>query len=420
MTHSKKVLTLIKVGNHDQAEQELDQALTKDPAENLFELAESLLELGFSNWARKIYQQLLEQFPEEDQLKTSLAEIAINNGQDDQALIYLSSVKASSPAYLTALLVAADLYQTQGLFEASEHKLLLAHKIAPTETAVNFGLAELYYDMKNYRSALSFYLDLLKTGQLVIAQVNLVQRVGACYAESGRFEQALGYLEQIHPEDLAPDSLFQLSFTQYELKHYEDAIKSFNKLKESVPDYTTLYPVLAAAYEQVGQLKEALLTAQEGLRVDQYNSNLYLQASRLALKMQQADLAEKYLRRALAFDEDNLQLITELSKLLQQQKRFSEEIDFLKKVNQTLSDPQLTLNLGRAYAAVEKDQAALECYQAVQTDLASNAAYWQELAPLARRAGNLNLAKQAVKKYLQIVPNDLEMLDLQAELTDDF
>ncbi|MFT8394142.1 MAG: tetratricopeptide repeat protein [Liquorilactobacillus ghanensis] len=420
MTHSEQTLALIKIGKHTQAEKEFEQALTKDTPENLFALAESLSELGFSDWAEQVYQLLLKKFPDEDQLKTNLAEIAINNGKDEQAIAYLSSIKADSPAYLTALLVAADLYQTQGLFEVSEQKLLQAHQIAPTETAVVFGLAELYYNMKNYRSALAYYLELLKSGQVVVAQVNLVQRIGACYAESGKFEQALGYLEQIHTEDLSPDSLFQLSFTQFELKHYEDAIKSFNKLKASAPDYTTLYPVLAAAYEQVGQLKEALLTAQEGLRVDQYNSKLYLQASRIALKLQQAKLAEKYLRQALTFDEDNLQLITELSNLLQQQKRFSENITFLKQANQALNDPQLIWNLGRAYAAVEKDQAALECYQGIQKDFDDNATYWQELTLLARRAGNLDLAKKAVKHYLTLVPNDLEMLDLQDELAADF
>ncbi|WP_034996284.1 tetratricopeptide repeat protein, partial [Liquorilactobacillus vini] len=117
MTYSEKTLTQIKLGNFDLADQELQLALLKDQPDFLFNLAEELQQLGFSDWAKDIYQTLLKRFPEEDQLKTALAEIAINNGQDDQALAYLSQIGPASPAYLNALLVAADLYQTQGLFE---------------------------------------------------------------------------------------------------------------------------------------------------------------------------------------------------------------------------------------------------------------------------------------------------------------
>ncbi|WP_034996520.1 tetratricopeptide repeat protein, partial [Liquorilactobacillus vini] len=168
-------------------------------------------------------------------------------------------------------------------------KLLTALKIAPNESAVLLGLAELYFNIKRYQSAIPFYLQLLRTGQLQLAKINLVQRVGACYAETGHFEQALGYLEQIHQRDLDPDILFDLAFTQLQLKRYEAAAKNFEKLRKISPDYTSLYPYLANAYEEQGQLQQALLIDQEGLRIDQYNSKLYLHASQMAQKLAQPE-----------------------------------------------------------------------------------------------------------------------------------
>ncbi|KRM84076.1 tetratricopeptide repeat protein [Liquorilactobacillus vini] len=420
MTYSEKTLTQIKLGNFDLADQELQLALLKDQPDFLFNLAEELQQLGFSDWAKDIYQTLLKRFPEEDQLKTALAEIAINNGQDDQALAYLSQIGPASPAYLNALLVAADLYQTQGLFEVSEQKLLTALKIAPNESAVLLGLAELYFNIKRYQSAIPFYLQLLRTGQLQLAKINLVQRVGACYAETGHFEQALGYLEQIHQRDLDPDILFDLAFTQLQLKRYEAAAKNFEKLRKISPDYTSLYPYLANAYEEQGQLQQALLIDQEGLRIDQYNSKLYLHASQMAQKLAQPELAEQYLRQILQFDEDNLTALIELSDLLQTQKKYQANIELLKKAIKLSNDSQLVWNLGRAYSALEDDRSALECYRSVQKDFEHEADFWRELALLARRSGDLPLVRKSVANYLKIEPNDLTMLDLQNELDETF
>ena len=177
--------------------------------------------------AKRAYQTLLERYPDEDSLKTALADIAISEGEDDEALEYLSSITPDSEAYLQALLVSADLYQTQGMFEVSEQKLLQALDLAPDEEIIRFALAELYYNIKQYKQAIPIYLDLIKQGNFSISQVNLVQRLGMSYALSGQFEKALAYLEQIHSEERDDDTQFQLGITQYELGHIEDAISSF-------------------------------------------------------------------------------------------------------------------------------------------------------------------------------------------------
>ena len=72
-------------------------------------------------------------------------------------------------------------------------------------------LAELYFNIKEYRKATQFYRSLLKQGVLEFSRVNLVARLGLSYAGYGKFETALGYLEQIPEEQLDNDTLFQLA-----------------------------------------------------------------------------------------------------------------------------------------------------------------------------------------------------------------
>ncbi|KRL04346.1 tetratricopeptide repeat protein [Liquorilactobacillus oeni] len=421
MSYSLKVIELIKDGKIDEGKKLFQRALETDEPDLIYSLAEELYMLGFSDLAEKAYRNLLQKFPEEDLLKVELADLAVSQGKDDEALNYLSEVEPDSKAYLNALLVAADLYQTQGLFEASEQKLIEAHRIAPQENAVVFGLAELYFNMKEYHKALHFYLSLVKNGVAEIAGVHLVKRLAQVCASAGNLEQALGYFEQVSEDDFDPDTRFQLAFTQFQLKDYEDAVKNFEKLKKDQNDYSTLYPYLAKAYEEQGLLQEALAALRQGLRVDEYNTKLYQEASTVSLKLQQPQLAEGYLKKALELDPDNLTLVIELSNLLISRHKYEETLDFLGSfLQEDEVDPQLYWNSGRAYHALEDDKHALENYQAAADAFSENPDFLREFAYINRATGNLESAKQNVAAYLRLVPDDLEMQDFQDELLTQF
>lgn len=420
MTYSQKTLDLLLNGQIEAAKKEFTWALRKDNPEMLYSLAEELLSLGFSNMAKRIYEKLLQEFPQEDELKTALAEILILEGKDDEALEYLQQIAPTSEAYVAALLVLADLYQTQGLFEVSEQKLLQAYHLAPDEEVIWFALAELYYVMQDYQKALGYYLDLVKQDILEYSQVNLVQRVGICYAIQGEFEAAKQYLEQIPAARLTPDTLFQLGFTQLQVKDYEKAADSFEKLKEMATDYATLYPYLGTAYEEVGRLQDAYITFQEGISVDEYNVNLYQSLARVALKLGKHDDAKKYLQKALELEPENLTSVIEYSNLLDSLHEDEENLDFLNEYlanNQT--DPQLFWNRGRILARQDRYAEALEDYQAILESLENSVEFLADAAIFFRNAGQRQLALRCAKAYLNQVNDDFEMEQLYQELSED-
>ena len=120
MTNSEQMLTALEDNNLEQAQTYFQQALVADEPDTLYSLAEELYAMGFLEQATTIYQQLLAQFPEEDQIRTTLADIAVSNGQYDDALNLLADITPESNAYAESLLTAADVYQTMGLPEVSE------------------------------------------------------------------------------------------------------------------------------------------------------------------------------------------------------------------------------------------------------------------------------------------------------------
>lgn len=417
MTHSEKTLELLEAGQIEEAGKEFGRALRRDDDQMIYSLAEELYSLGFSRQAKRAYEKLLERYPDEDSIRTALADIEISDGHDDRALELLSEIAPDSDAYLEALLVSADLYQTQGMFDVSEQKLLEARRLAPDETVIQFGLAELYFNIKEYRKAAQCYLDLVKSGVLEFSKVNLVSRLGLSYAGFGRLETALGYLEQIPEEELDADTRFQLAFIQFQQKDYEDAQKNFERLRDTNPDYSTLYPYLTEIYEHDDNLAQALRTAQEGLAVDEFNTSLYEKAAGLSGKCGNPDKALEYLKKAVEIDPDDLTLVVELSTLLTDLGRHEENVSLVSRyLEDDEVDSQLYWNLGRSYAALDRYDDAVRYYEAAGRDLGDSPEFLRDAAFFYRNAGERERALSCADRALGMCADDYDLAMLKEEL----
>lgn len=420
MSYAQTALDQLEKGQLAEFKRQYALALRHDDDDTLFSLAEELYSLGFLNQSRRIYEKLLTKYPDEDELRTNLADIAIDEDKDDEALNYLNQVKPTSPAYVESLMVAADLYQTQELFEVSEQKLLTAKKLAPDEPVITFALAELYFTMREFRKAIPLYLDLITAGTTEMSKVNLVERLGVAYANAGRFEQAIGYLKQIHSGEMTPDVKFETAFTYLQLKERPAAIRLFTELKETDPNYTSLYPYLGQALEAENRLPEALTALQEGLGVDQYNEKLWLQAAHVATRLDNEELAEKYLKKGHELDHDDLSAVIQLSNLYVKQERWDDNRDLVQPyIQEQNTDPQLYWNLAvtaehqEDFAAARADYDAAAPFFMDQPDFLKPAIYFY------REEGAQDQVLKLLTAYVQLVPDDEEMaLMLESYQTD--
>lgn len=413
MSYSERMLDQLDAGQMDAAKKSFAWALRKDDDDTLFNLAEQLYGLGFLHQAQRIYLKLLDKYPDEDELKTSLAEIAIDGGHNDEALAYLSQVQPDSPAYLQSLLVSADLYQTEEQFEVTEEKLREAYKIAPEEPAVLFALAEYYYLVDKFDQAIPFYIALIKQGYTEFAKVDLASRLGMSYAQSGKFDQALGYLKQVDPKYQSSDVRFQTGLTQLNLGQTKDAIETLKDLIDYDDQYASAYPALANAYVQDHQYEKALKAAQEGLGVDQYNEQLFAQAADIASHLGNDELVGKYLQSAHQIDPDNLTISLQYSNFLIQQGSHQDNLKLLEPlVNDDEVDPQIEWNLAQSYLALEKyDQAGGAFAKALPT-YEDNPDFLRQLIEYYQQTGQRDLLVDELERYVKLVPTDTEMADL--------
>ncbi|WP_413523957.1 tetratricopeptide repeat protein [Carnobacterium divergens] len=421
MSYGEQMIAALQDNQLMEAQDYFQEALAKDLPDELYLLADTLYELGFLDETKAIYEQLLKEFPTDDELKIGLAEISIESDAIDEAMDWLLEIEEDSPAYPQALLVSADLYQVQGLYEVSEQKLLQAKEILPQEPILTFALSELYFTMGKYAQAIHGYEELLAQGIDDMTGINLSARCGSAYSAVGDFEQAIPYLETGVEENESTDLLFELGFTYLQNKEFRRASETLFKLKELDPSYTSLYPYLAKSLEEENQLDKASEVIREGLRVDQFNHELFYYAAQIFLKLDNEEQAETYLEEALALEPESEVIQLELTNLFIKQDRFEESVAAIKKalINEE-ADPQFYWNLAIAYENLEEYSKANEAYQKAYEAFKQNRDFLKAYALFLREEGNLNVTKTVLSEYLALEPTDEEMVLLLDEINSEY
>ncbi|WP_240732946.1 lipopolysaccharide assembly protein LapB [Jeotgalibacillus sp. S-D1] len=363
---STQMIQYLHEGKLEQALNEFSKIKAGGTDDEKFELAEELFQLGFHEHAKELFQLLIQSYPDEGELKVLLAETLVELDDTEEAILQLDDISKGDEFYPRSLLLAADLYQMQGLYEVSERKLLLANRTLPGEPIIHFALAELYNEQGKFLEAIRHYKEITKAGLEEVAGVQINQRLGECYSAGGAFEESLPYYEKALENNREINTLFGYGFTAFQSAHYQTAIEIFSELVEADPEYHSAYTLLAKAYEHEERLDDAMDAAENGLKADPFNKELYLFAGKLALKQGNEGKSENYLRESIAIDPNYLEAGLLLNRLLIKQERAEDVIELIQHIeNAGESDPQFRWDAAKAYEWMEEfDKASNEYTQA--------------------------------------------------------
>lgn len=416
MSYSEKLLDAIERQDFSQEKTLLQKALDKDEPEILASLAENLVGLGFTDLAKEIYRSLIARFPKEDLFKIYLAEILLNDGQDDDGLTLLYNISPDSSAYLDSLLVQADYYQTNGLLETAYKKLLAAEKIAPDEDVVKFGLAELDYLSGHYEQALSRYQDLLKRHK-TFSEVNLNDRLFQTLAKLGRYEEAGEVIAKNGNDILDIDSKYQAALVMLTLHKDDQAIKYLNEVIDQSPDYVNAYRLLTTAYEHKNDNEQELRSAQLGIAYNELDPVLYKKGAQAAVRLNDLDTAKNLLQKGIKKLPENFDLRLQLSNLYVRENDNEANIALFAKVDDEDLEPQVHWNLALSYQNLDQSAKAKSEFLLAYPEFKNNSAFLKQMLLFFNTEPNSqNIVKELLEAYLKLEPEDTEMQEMYDEL----
>lgn len=414
MSHSENVVELLHAGQFDQMATEIEKALQVDSAELLADLAEYLSMMGFSSESRQVYEAISQENTANTDIILNLAEMKVDDGDLDGALALLYQVTTTDDNYVAALVMIADLYQLDGVWEAALEKLQETSTISDSPL-VSFAIAELHYNQANWQEAIDYFAKLSQRQILELTKVSIYQRIGTAYASLGEFENAEKFLEkslEINHDDTV---LFELAQISAVLGEHKRAIDYFKQLDALAPDFDGYaYPYAQALIEE-NEFDSAFAVAKDGLSKNPTDVPLLHLTSRIAYALHDLKASETYLVQALDLAELHDETIFLLSNLYLLQADYEAVINLA-----PLLDDDHALarwNIAKAYGELEQDKEALAIYDEInQSVLADNPEFLLDYAHILIRNGRASDAKLSLTQYLASVPDDENAQELFNEL----
>lgn len=369
--------------------------------DEIFIIAQIFAALGRASAAIELVEPLMIKYPNETNLKTFLADLYLDLAEDEKALDLLSGNDEETNVSL--LLLEADMYIAQGLFEVAEDKLKKAQQLEPKNELIKLAYAEFYHHIGEFEQALKLYADLIECG--LSAEINVYERLATCYSHIGEFEKALEQFELSEKffGALNTDQLFNKGFLAYQLNQDTLAKKVFQELKELDSSYDTIYPLLAKIYIREEDEEKALEMITEGISHNEYNAELFFLKASVLEKLKDLEGARDAYYEALNLDPEDLESALRSNRLCLALEDYEEVVHNVKHYEETgLNDDHFTWDLAIAYLELEEYDEAKQCFEQAMVSFGENVEFLFDYAQFLIEEGLSVEAVKLLEKILKI------------------
>lgn len=373
-----------------------------------FTIGELYFDCGFLDEALETFQKIEAVLPTEGQVKLFIASIYTELENDSDAIETLTQIDSSDEFYLPSLMQLADLYESQGLFEVAELKLREAKSLDEDEIIIDFALGELFFSIGEYNKAIIHY-EIVNKEKDLIANVDINERLAESLAMISKYEESFNYYQEVNEKD--NDSLFKYGFIASQVNRNDIAINAWTELIERDKDYQSVYVELANVYIEEEMKEEAYDIIKEGLKIDEFNKELYFMAGKLAHELGEFDYSKSYMREAITLDNDYKVAVIFLVNILKEENKIDEIIDLINELKRMgAEDPEYDWELALAYNENEEFEKAYDYYKLAYELLQSDSIFLKEYGYFLVEDGKINEAIDVFEKYLKIEPQDNEIL----------
>lgn len=377
-----------------------------------YDLAYEMQRLGFVDSALYLVEQLYQWQPSEIFLLLK-AELLIDNQHIDDAIDILLTIPNDSDAYVSSLLILADAYQQLDLHEVALQKLQLAKRLLPNEPVIDLAQFEHYFYMGEYHKALSIleslpYHDLLSKEQYI-------KKISRVLVALGEYEEAIASFEQLKEDEHDVSSLFELGLAYYQIDDYQRSYYWLNHLLSKDPDFYSAYYYLGQSSLQLGKLEDGISYLEQAIAYNPYHETLYLTLFEQYDKSHQYDKLTQLISNAKIYGIDGLSWHIRLARYYLRQEDYETVVEYINNVL-TIEDEESELYwiLALAYANLEEDEHAQVWFQKALVLFEEDSEFLENYAQYAREIGDRQLYRTLTSKRQQLDAYILE------EIEDDF
>jgi tetratricopeptide (TPR) repeat protein len=413
----------IQDGDFDQA----IETLSKIPEGDMDSQLSGMLAYAYSQTqqydkAIDIYQKVLAQDSDNNNIRRYYAEALLSSGKNEAAREELQKIIKTEPEDGLSYKRLAMIDREEGRFDDARQELEKAKSLSTDDMEIPYQQAQLEATVGNNDKAIEILKDLVKQserpeGKYTVPEANnralFLERLGLVYRDESKYPQAmdvfkqiqaLGPLQEPRAELLIIETLRQEHQPEKAMAEADTAVKNYPKNQDLVITRATMMGEAGRVDEGVAQLK-ALLSNRP------IDRSIYVSIAQIYLQARRFEDAEKAIQKALDLSpnpEDQEFALFVQGSIFERQKKYDQAEQTFKRV---LSVDPLNSSASNylGYMLADRGIRLDESLKYIQKALSlepGNAAYLDSLGWAYFKMGRYDLAENPLEKAAVRIQND--------------
>ena len=411
----------IQNGDFDQAIETLNRIPDGDMDSQLFGM------LGYSysqtqqyDKAIGVYEKVLAQDPDNNNLRRYYAEALLSAGKNTAAREQLQKILKGEPEDGLSYKRLAMIDREEGRFDDARQELEKAKSLSADDLEIPYQQALLESTVGNSDKAVEILKDLVKQserpeGKYTVPEANnralFLERLGLVYREQVKYPQAMEIFKQIQALGPLQEPRAELLIIEtLRLEHQpEKAMAEADAAVKNYPKNQDLVITRATMMGEAGRVDEAVAQLQALLTHRPIDRSIYISIAQVYLQAKRFDAAEQAIQKALDLSpnpEDQEFALFVQGSIFERQKKYDQAEQTFKRVlsvDPLNSSASNYLGYMLADRGVRLDESVKYIQKALELE-PGNAAYLDSLGWAYFKMGRYDLAENPLEKAATRIP----------------
>ncbi len=262
--------------------------------------------------AARMYKQLLDDDPSNVDYLKSVAGIYVQAGEDEKAIPYYEQIIAYYPHYVEAMNSLGAIYRRLKRYEESINILQRALDEGRQLSSINYNLGFTYKEMGNFDDAIeAFEIVIAANPNDVLAHNHL----GSIYLALKDYQKSVAAFKRgLQIDQNHPILNYNLARCYEAAKNYPDAIRCYSLALKTRPGWEDAIRDFSSLLIKCQKNKEAQDLVQQSIKLHPDDANMLYLLGRIYQNQFDYDNAQRTLKKAKALQEDDVKILTALSK----------------------------------------------------------------------------------------------------------